>query len=185
MNFLSQRSLLHANSVRSQLTLLLEKVGVDATSSCRPEKEPLLKALAVGLFFNAARLVVGKTDASNTNDSKVMLPNFKATSKFSDRYNSTNKKVLLSSNAISNSSTDTTAPYSTLKGGQPVHIHPSSVLFSGSARSLPQHVVFSELLITSKKYMRGVTIIDSSWLIQLPPQKRQLEKSIGDLKIKS
>ena len=144
----------------------------------------MLKALATGLFFNAARLVVGKTgdtlnSSSNvTSDSKVALPNFKATSKFSDRFNTKNKTVLLSSQSSSaGNSTDATAPYRTTKGGQPVHIHPSSVLFSGSSRSLPQHVVFSELLITSKKYMRGVTVIEGGWLAQLAPHQRLLAKS--------
>lgn len=174
-NYLSQRSLQHASSVRAQLTTLLDKLGVDVSLSCRPQKEPLLKAIATGLFFNAARLVIGKSDVVNVNDSKVALPNFKASSKFSDRYNSTNKKVLLSSSASSagGDSVDASAPYRTIKGGQPVHIHPSSVLFSGSARSLPSHVVYSELLITSKKYMRGVTVVDGSWLIQLAPSSKQ------------
>ena len=63
------------------------------------------------------------------------------------------------------------APYKTLRGGQPVHIHPSSVLFSGpTTRSLPAFVVYSELLITSKQYMRGVTAIEGAWLTELVPE---------------
>ena len=60
---------------------------------------------------------------------------------------------------------DSAAPYRTLVGGLPAYIHPSSVLFT--SRKLPQYVVYSELLITSKRYMRGVTSIESvvSWFM--------------------
>lgn len=62
------------------------------------------------------------------------------------------------------------APYRTCRGGQPVHIHPSSVLFSSlSGRKLPDYVVYAEVLITSKQYMRGVTAIEGAWLPELVP----------------
>ena len=70
------------------------------------------------------------------------------------------------------------APYSTIRGNQPVHIHPSSVLFSNpSGRKLPEYVVFAELLITTKHYMRNVTAVDGSWLMELAPNlfKRAVE----------
>ena len=70
------------------------------------------------------------------------------------------------------------APYSTIRGNQPVHIHPSSVLFSNpSGRKLPEYVVFAELLITTKHYMRNVTAVEGSWLMELAPNlfKRAIE----------
>ena len=85
-----------------------------------------------------------------------------------------------------------------------VHLHPSSVLFSsrhfyhyedsddsnsnsnsnGTSSSsvkkarkdrLPQVVVFAELLVTSKQYMRTMAVLQQSWLQEeLSPQQLQL-----------
>ena len=63
-----------------------------------------------------------------------------------------------------------TAPYQTVRGAQPVHIHPSSVLFSApSGRQLPEYVVYAELLITPKHYMRSVTAVDGAWVAAAMP----------------
>jgi HrpA-like RNA helicase len=137
-NFLSYRALKHAMSVRKQLSELLTKIGVDITLTCKPEKEPFLRCLAAGLFLNVA----------------------KKTADYSLEMNSTLKHKYkdMRSNG---------APYKTIRGGQPVHIHPSSTLFhnsSGGGKTLPDCVVYAELLITSKQYLRTVTAIDSSWL---------------------
>ena len=35
---------------------------------------------------------------------------------------------------------------------------------AGAFKNLPEFVVYSELLTTTKQYMRGVTAIDGSWL---------------------
>ncbi|EKX51695.1 hypothetical protein GUITHDRAFT_157138 [Guillardia theta CCMP2712] len=48
---------------------------------------------------------------------------------------------------------------------QEVYLHPSSVLFGRRARS----VVFDELVLTSKLYMRHCTVIDVGWLAELVP----------------
>jgi HrpA-like RNA helicase len=136
-NYLSQRALNHATSVRGQLAALLQKLGVDTTVSCTPEKDPFLKCLTAGLYLNVAKKVV--THDVATGNSKNM-----------------NKSRGL------NLYTDTTAaPYQTVRGAQPVHIHPSSVLFSTpNGRKLPEYIVFSELLITTKHYMRNVTAVE-------------------------
>ncbi|XP_010551371.1 PREDICTED: pre-mRNA-splicing factor ATP-dependent RNA helicase DEAH10 [Tarenaya hassleriana] len=55
--------------------------------------------------------------------------------------------------------------YRALASGETVHIHPTSVLFRGK----PECVIFNELMQTSKKYIRNITRIDSSWLIELAP----------------
>jgi hypothetical protein len=47
-NYLSQRALTHATSVRSQLGALLQKAGVNTSLSCAPEKDPFLKCLTAG-----------------------------------------------------------------------------------------------------------------------------------------
>jgi HrpA-like RNA helicase len=57
------------------------------------------------------------------------------------------------------------ATYLTLRGKQTVHIHPSSVLFQYP----PEWVVFSELVHTTKRYMRDVMTISPDWLEEEVP----------------
>ncbi|KAF9588442.1 hypothetical protein IFM89_010201 [Coptis chinensis] len=56
--------------------------------------------------------------------------------------------------------------YKTLVENQPVYIHPSSALFQ---RQL-DWVLYHELVMTTKEYMREVTAIDPKWLIELAPR---------------
>lgn len=49
-------------------------------------------------------------------------------------------------------------------GSEPVFIHPSSALFH---RAPPDFVVFSEIVRTSKPWMKGVTKINPAWLPSL------------------
>jgi HrpA-like RNA helicase len=69
-------------------------------------------------------------------------------------------------------SDDDEAPYKAMHGGQGVYIHPSSVLFSlpGGEKKLPQYVAFNELLVTSKQYMRCITAVEESWLMEVAPK---------------
>lgn len=59
------------------------------------------------------------------------------------------------------------APYRTVDGNQDVYVHPSSSMFSISGASLPKHLVYAEILVTSKTYMRYVSSMDISWLAEL------------------
>ena len=56
--------------------------------------------------------------------------------------------------------------YMTYGSGHSVSIHPSSVLFGRR----PQCVLYSELVFTTKLFMRFVTVIRSEWLAELAPQ---------------
>uniref|UniRef100_A0A667Y2I6 RNA helicase n=1 Tax=Myripristis murdjan TaxID=586833 RepID=A0A667Y2I6_9TELE len=49
---------------------------------------------------------------------------------------------------------------------EPVFIHPTSALF----KTLPQFVVYQEVMETTKMYMRGVSAVDAEWVPQLLPQ---------------
>ena len=49
--------------------------------------------------------------------------------------------------------------------GQPVYLHPSSALFNKN----PEWVVYHELVMTTKEYMRNVMIVDAKWLLKLAP----------------
>ncbi|KAH9609473.1 hypothetical protein KSS87_006391 [Heliosperma pusillum] len=55
--------------------------------------------------------------------------------------------------------------YRTLFENQPVYIHLSSALFQRQ----PDWVIYHELVMTTKEYMREVTVIDPKWLIELAP----------------
>ncbi|XP_034728869.1 probable ATP-dependent RNA helicase DHX37 [Etheostoma cragini] len=48
----------------------------------------------------------------------------------------------------------------------PVYIHPSSALF----KTLPDFIVYQEILETTKMYMRGVSAIEAEWIPELLPQ---------------
>lgn len=56
--------------------------------------------------------------------------------------------------------------YRTLTDGQPVFIHPSSSLF----HTQPEWVLYHEVVLTTKEYMREVMAIESAWLIELAPR---------------
>lgn len=55
--------------------------------------------------------------------------------------------------------------YRTLADGQQIYIHPSSALFNRA----PEWVVYHELVLTTKEYMRDVCSIDPRWLVDVAP----------------
>jgi pre-mRNA-splicing factor ATP-dependent RNA helicase DHX16 len=64
--------------------------------------------------------------------------------------------------------------YKTIKGNAQVHMHPSSCLMS----ELPRWVLYHELVLTTKEFMRQVIEIDPSWLTEVAPHyysKREVE----------
>ncbi|EOA15006.1 hypothetical protein CARUB_v10028356mg [Capsella rubella] len=56
--------------------------------------------------------------------------------------------------------------YRTLVENQPVYIHPSSALFQRQ----PDWVIYHDIVMTTKEYMREVTVIDPKWLVELAPR---------------
>ncbi|KAI5081195.1 hypothetical protein GOP47_0004378 [Adiantum capillus-veneris] len=56
--------------------------------------------------------------------------------------------------------------YKTLVENQPVYIHPSSALFHRQ----PDRVIYHELVMTTKEYMKEVTAVDPKWLVELAPK---------------
>ena len=55
--------------------------------------------------------------------------------------------------------------YRTLVDQNPVYIHPSSSLYNKS----PEWVIYHELVLTTKEYMRNIMAIDAKWLTELAP----------------
>ncbi|XP_052248840.1 LOW QUALITY PROTEIN: ATP-dependent RNA helicase DHX8-like [Dreissena polymorpha] len=56
--------------------------------------------------------------------------------------------------------------YRTLVDSQVVYIHPSSALFNRQ----PEWVIYHELVMTTKEYMREVTAMDPKWLVEFAPK---------------
>lgn len=57
--------------------------------------------------------------------------------------------------------------YKSLKKNQAVYIHPSSVLYK--VKPPPKVVIYNELVLTSKEFMRNCIPIEESWLLELAP----------------
>eukprot|EP00978_Attheya_sp_CCMP212_P004713 scaffold10348_cov54-Attheya_sp.AAC.6 len=60
--------------------------------------------------------------------------------------------------------------YMTVKDNQLVHIHPGSVV-----DSKPQWVIFEEFAMTTKNYIRTVTVTRVEWLVEMAPHYFDLE----------
>ena len=56
--------------------------------------------------------------------------------------------------------------YRTVAEDQSVYIHPSSALFQKN----PEWVIYHDLVLTSKEYMREIMAIEASWLPELAPR---------------
>uniref|UniRef100_A0A6G1S622 RNA helicase n=1 Tax=Aceria tosichella TaxID=561515 RepID=A0A6G1S622_9ACAR len=65
--------------------------------------------------------------------------------------------------------------YRTIKKNQSVHIHPTSALHD----TVPRWVVFNEIKLTTREYMRNVSEIEPSWLVEVAPcfyDKEEIEE---------
>lgn len=140
-SYLNHRALVHAESIRQQIAIILKEggIGLDPTLSCGTERDPILKCIAKGLSANIASST-NSIDSSKQSAKKIFGRNMPAI---------------------------TQAPYRTLSGGQDVHIHPTSALFLRGPSALPKYVVFAEILVTTKHYMRYVSVMDIDWLPEL------------------
>ena len=78
--------------------------------------------------------------------------------------------------------------YKTVVEGTPCYIHPSSALFGKSA----EWVIYHELVMTGREYMREATVVDPKWLVEAAPtffkiadstqlSKRQKQERINPL----
>eukprot|EP00096_Caligus_rogercresseyi_P009584 TRINITY_DN3278_c0_g2_i1.p1 TRINITY_DN3278_c0_g2~~TRINITY_DN3278_c0_g2_i1.p1 ORF type:complete len:1104 (+),score=332.56 TRINITY_DN3278_c0_g2_i1:64-3375(+) len=57
--------------------------------------------------------------------------------------------------------------YVNTRNGLPAHLHPTSALFGMGFTA--DHIVYHELVMTSKEYMQCVTAVDGHWLAELGP----------------
>jgi hypothetical protein len=145
-SFINYNALLHAHSIRQQLQQLLESssLHIDTSLTSSPEKDPVLKCIAKGLDMNLAYLH-NSIDLQQTPDQKQ--------GKHHQRYQQ-----------------QPSSHYRTVIGSQDVYIHPSSSLYLTYERNkkhLPKYLIFAEILITSKHYMRYLSILDETWIDEL------------------
>ncbi len=139
-NFIQARSLRRAQDVRKQLLQIMDRYKLDVVTAGKNFNK-IRKAICSGFFSHAAKK-------------------------------------------------DPQEGYKTLVEGQPVYIHPSSALFQRYAhlhpyiRNIPAYfefrlhlsirnpdfVIYHELVLTTKEYMREVTSIEPKWLTELAPK---------------
>lgn len=76
------------------------------------------------------------------------------------------RKAIVSGFFVHAAKKDPQEGYRTLVDGQQVFIHPSSSLFHAQ----PEWVMYHEVVVTTKEYMREVMAIESKWLVELAPR---------------
>jgi pre-mRNA-splicing factor ATP-dependent RNA helicase DHX38/PRP16 len=65
--------------------------------------------------------------------------------------------------------------YVNIRSGSPCHLHRTSSLFG--LGYTPDYVVYHELVLTTKEYMRTVTAVEAEWLAELAPMFFALKES--------
>lgn len=65
--------------------------------------------------------------------------------------------------------------YVNCRTGMPCHLHPTSALYGMGFT--PDYVVYHELVMTTKEYMRCVTSVDAEWLAELGPMFFSIKQS--------
>ena len=73
--------------------------------------------------------------------------------------------------------------YVNTRTGMPMHLHPTSALFGMGFTA--DHIVYHELVMTTKEYMQCVTAVDGHWLAELGPMfysVKETAKSRGEKK---
>jgi ATP-dependent RNA helicase DHX8/PRP22 len=76
------------------------------------------------------------------------------------------RRVLVSGFFMNCAKKDPTEGYRTMSDNQQVLIHPSSASYNKS----PPWVIYHELVMTSREYMRNVMAIEPKWLVELAPK---------------
>ena len=75
------------------------------------------------------------------------------------------RKALLSGLFVNVAILQPDRSFKTLKSGQTAQLHPSSALFGMK----PRCVLYDELIETSKRYLRGCSLLDNDWLSEVVP----------------
>lgn len=148
-----------AENIKQQLTTLLKsKLKMDTSVSCYPErKDQLLRCLCLSFCNNIAQSIQSMDMRDHQKVDREELKKDKSVVRNSNKNTSYRAPSALVQDIQSKNTSN--APYRTLRGQQFVHIHPSSVLFSMiKNKKLPAFVIYADLLITNKQYMKYISM---------------------------
>merc|ERR1711957_177755 len=141
-NFINGRALMRAHDVRSQLSDLCSRRGMAINSSCSSEMTTFYKCVCAGLFLHVATRLPAPAELQG----KTKVRQGKA-------------GIIPSSRGH----------YKTKIGGNIVTVHPTSFMFGRNPA--PKCVVYTDLLYTTRMYIRGVTQIKEEFLKDVFPQE--------------
>ena len=137
-NFINGRALTRAHDVRSQLSDICSRLGMDVHSSCSSEMTTFYRCICAGLFLQVATRLPNPDQSQGNKNS---------------RYNA--------------GMIQSRGHYKTKIGGTIVSVHPSSCIFGRNPA--PKCVVYTDLLHTTRMYIRGTTQIREEWLNDVGP----------------
>ncbi|CAI5494706.1 unnamed protein product [Closterium sp. Naga37s-1] len=178
-NFVQSRSLRRAQDVRKQLLTIMDRYKLDVVSAgrnfikirkalCSRLHPPLLRALPAPArlgFIPRAR-----DDHRSCPSMRAPLASphlrYKLDVVSAGRNFIKIRKALCSGFFFHAARKDPQEGYRSIVENQPVYIHPSSALFQRQ----PDWVLYHELVMTTKEYMRECTLIDPRWLVELAPR---------------
>ena len=197
--YLSQAGLTTAANIRQQLSELLVQViqqnlpsssssssqssaaaaaaaaAAAVNSTCLPDRVPLLKCLAAGLFLNSARKAnIDQYEGGSRAMSGGSLIGFGVPQGHTAgpglglglHQNQGQGKSKYQSWTAADAATSLRPQYTTMLGGLPVFLHPSSSLFGTASKKLPEFVVYAELLTTTRQFVRVVSVAEAEWVEQ-------------------
>merc|ERR1712194_989627 len=141
-NFINGRALMRAHDVRSQLSDLCSRRGMDIHSSCSSEMTTFYKCVCAGLFLQVATRLPAPAELQGRKKARSGHAGMTPVSR---------------------------GHYKTKIGGDLVSVHPTSFMFGRNPA--PQCVVYTDLLYTTRMYIRGVTQIKEEWLKGVSPQE--------------
>lgn len=151
-NYVQFKSLSRVRDIRDQLALLCERVEVvvEASKGGVEGVVPVQKAIASGYFYNTVSLSLTSRLSYHTYNNDwhchlSMSPGVKA-------------------DEIMQARIDRGGGYKTTKNNHSVFIHPSSCLIA--MQPPPRFILYYELVLTSKEYMRQCMPIEGSWLAE-------------------
>uniref|UniRef100_A0A7S3ZC24 RNA helicase n=1 Tax=Lotharella globosa TaxID=91324 RepID=A0A7S3ZC24_9EUKA len=75
------------------------------------------------------------------------------------------RKAITSGYFMNAAKKDPQEGYKTIVEGQPVYVHPGSAIFNRQ----PDWLIYHQLVLTSKEYMRSCMQIEPKWLVELAP----------------
>ena len=76
------------------------------------------------------------------------------------------QKAVASGFFMNTAKKDAQEGYKMMEDGTPVYIHPSSTLF----QQQPDMVIYHEVVLSTKEYMRNCMAVDAKWLVEVAPR---------------